>query len=66
LIYEGDVIHHFKATELSCVRIVITFVSSFISFLDIRIKLSVQLEVAKKKNPEFERRGKNEEINSRN
>jgi hypothetical protein len=30
LIYEGDVIHHFKAKELSCVRIVITFKFHFL------------------------------------
>jgi hypothetical protein len=47
--YEGDVIHHFQATELSCVRIAITFVSNFISFLERCTKPSVQLENAKKK-----------------
>jgi hypothetical protein len=31
LIYEGDVIHHFKATDLSYVMTAITFVSYFIS-----------------------------------
>jgi hypothetical protein len=40
---------NFKATELSCVKIAITFVSSFISFLERCIKESVQLEIAKKK-----------------
>jgi hypothetical protein len=49
LIYEGDVIHHFRATELGCVRIAVTFISSSISFLERCIKLSVQLENAKKK-----------------
>jgi hypothetical protein len=66
LIYEGDVIHHFKATELSYVRISITFVSSFISFLERCIKPSVQLEISKSKNPDFKRKEKNEEIISRN
>ena len=52
LIYEDDVIHHFIATELSYVRIEITFVSSFISVLERHIKPSVQLEIAKRK-PRF-------------
>jgi hypothetical protein len=41
-------IHHFKATDLSYVRVAITFVSSFVSLLERRIKLSVQLEIAKR------------------
>jgi len=52
LIYECDVIHHFKATDLSYVMIAITFVSCFISLLERHIKLSVQLETAKRK-PRF-------------
>ena len=50
--YEGDVIHNFIATELSYVRIAITFVSSFISLLERHIKPPVQLEIAKSK-PRF-------------
>jgi hypothetical protein len=65
LIYEGDVIHHFKATELSCVRIVITFIASFISCLERCIKPSLQLAIAKRK-PWFREKRKNEEIISRN
>jgi len=56
LIYEGDVIHHLKATELSYVTITITFVSWFVSLLEKHIKPSVQLETAK--NPDFKRREK--------
>jgi hypothetical protein len=48
-IYEDDVIHHFKATDLSYIRIPITFVSSFIPLLERRIKPPVQLEIAKRK-----------------
>src|SRR5215475_10444468 len=65
LIYEGDVVHHFIATELSYVRIAITFVSSFISLLERHIKPSVQLEITKRK-PRFREERKNEEIISRN
>jgi hypothetical protein len=65
LIYEGDVIHRFKATKLSGVRIAITLVSSFISFLKRCIKPSVQLENAKRK-PSLREERKNEEIISRN
>jgi hypothetical protein len=49
---EGDVIHHFKAKDLSYVSIAITFVSNFISLLERRIIPPVQLEVAKRK-PRF-------------
>jgi len=52
LIYEGDVIYHFKATDLSYVLIAITFVSCFITLLERHIKPSVQLETAKRK-PRF-------------
>jgi hypothetical protein len=47
--YEGDVIHHLKATDLPYVRIPITLVSSFISLLERRIKPPVQLEIVKRK-----------------
>src|SRR5215510_13408734 len=63
--YEGEVIHHLIATELSYVRIAITFVSSFISLLERHTKPSVQLEIAKRK-PRFREERKNEEIISRN
>jgi hypothetical protein len=49
LIYEGDVIHYFKATDLSYVTVAIKFVSSLISLLERCIKPSVQLEIAKRK-----------------
>jgi hypothetical protein len=65
LIYEGDVIHRFKATELSCVMITITFVSSFISGLGRSIKPFVQFEIGKRI-PWFREERKNEEIISRN
>jgi uncharacterized Fe-S cluster protein YjdI len=64
LIYEGDDIHRFKATELSYVMIVVTFVSSFISFLERCIEPSVQLENANRK-PWLREERKNEEIISR-
>jgi hypothetical protein len=41
--------HHFKATELSCVRIAIRFVSSLKFLLRDMQNMSVQLEIAKKK-----------------
>jgi hypothetical protein len=65
LIYEGNVIHHLKATDLSYMTITITFISCFISLLERHIKLSVQLENAKRK-PRFREERKNEEIISRN
>jgi hypothetical protein len=65
LIYEGDIIHHFKATDLSYVMIVITFVSCFISLLERHTKPSLQLETAKRK-PSFREERKNEEIISKN
>ena len=49
MIYEGDVIHHFKATALSYVTRVITFVSYFISSFQRQIKLAVNLGTAKRK-----------------
>jgi hypothetical protein len=52
LIYEGDVIHHFKATDLSYVMIAITFVSNFISSFLRHIKPPMKLENAKRK-PKF-------------
>ena len=52
VIYEGDVVHHLKATDLSYVTITITFISCFISLLERHIKPSVQLETAKSK-PRF-------------
>jgi hypothetical protein len=65
LIYEGDVIHHFKATDISYMMIAITFVSYFISSFQRRIKPPVKLGTAKR-NPNFERREKNEAIICRN
>jgi hypothetical protein len=49
LIYEGDVIHHFKATDLSYVLITVTLVSYFISSFQRRIRLPMKLENAKRK-----------------
>jgi hypothetical protein len=49
LIYEGDVIHHFKATDLSYVMIAITFVSYFISSFQRPIKPPVKFGTAKRK-----------------
>jgi hypothetical protein len=49
LIYEGDVIHHFKATDLSYVTVVITFVSHFISLFQRPIKPPVKLGTAERK-----------------
>jgi hypothetical protein len=49
LIYEGDVIHHFKATDLSYVLIAITFVSYFISSFQRCIRPPMKLETAKRK-----------------
>ena len=65
-IYEGDVIHHFKATNLSYVMIAITFVSYFISSFQRPIKPPVNLGTAKRKPPEFKRREKKEAIICRN
>ena len=61
LIYEGDVIHHFKATDLSYVMIAITFVSHFISSFQRPIKLPVKLGTAKRK-PKLREERKNEAI----
>jgi len=58
LIYEGDVIHHFKATDLSYVTIVITFVSYFISSFQRRIKPAMKLGTAKRKPKLWEERKK--------
>jgi hypothetical protein len=49
LIHEGDVIHHFKATDLSYVRIVITFISSFTSLLRETHKAVCAIRDCKKK-----------------
>jgi len=49
LIYEGDVIHHFKATQFRYVTIAITFISCSVSPLEGRIKPSVKLRTAKRK-----------------
>jgi hypothetical protein len=49
LIYEGDVIHHFKATDLSYMMIAITFISYFISSFQRPIKPPMKLETAKRK-----------------
>ena len=65
MLHEGDVIHHFKATDLSYVTIVITFVSYFISSFQRCIKPAVKLGTAKE-NPNFERIEKNEAIICRN
>jgi hypothetical protein len=51
-----------KATDLSYVKITITFVSCFISLLERHIKPSVQLETAKKKS-RFREERKNEKNN---
>jgi len=48
LIYEGDVIHHFKATDLSYMTIAITFVSYFISSFQRCIKPAVEIRDGKK------------------
>ena len=47
-IYEGDVIHHFTATDLTYVMIAITFVSYFISSFQRHTKQPVKLGTAKK------------------
>ena len=65
LIYEGDVMHPLKATDLIYVTITITLISCFISLLERHIKRSVQLETAKR-NGRFREERKNEEIISRN
>jgi hypothetical protein len=52
LIYEGDVIHHFKATDPSYVTIAIAFVPYFISLFQRPIKPPVKLGTAKRK-PKF-------------
>jgi hypothetical protein len=49
LIYEGDVIHHFKATDISYVTISITFVSYSISLFQRPIKPPMKLDSAKRK-----------------
>jgi hypothetical protein len=49
LIYEGDVIHHFKATNLEYVKVAITFFSYSISSFQRPIKPPVKLGAAKKK-----------------
>jgi hypothetical protein len=49
LIYEGDVIHHFKATELRYVMIAITFVSYFISSFQRPYKAACEIRDCKKK-----------------
>jgi hypothetical protein len=49
LIYEGDVIHHFKATDLSYVVIAIIFVSYFISSFQRPIRRPMKLETTKRK-----------------
>jgi Na+-transporting methylmalonyl-CoA/oxaloacetate decarboxylase gamma subunit len=61
LIYEGDVIHHFKATDLSYMMIAITFISYFISSFQRPIKPPEKLGTPKE-NPNLERREKNEAI----
>jgi hypothetical protein len=58
LIYEGDVIHRFKATDPSYVMIAVTFVSYFISSFQRPIKPPVKLGTAKRK-PKFQRGDKN-------
>jgi hypothetical protein len=55
--YEGDVVYHLKATDLSYVLIAITFVSYFISLLERHTNWSVQIEMAKE-TPDFEGREK--------
>jgi len=65
LIYEGDVINHFKATYVSYVTIAITFALRFISLLERRTNPSVKLGTAKRK-PKIRQKRKNEEIISRN
>jgi len=61
LIYEGDILHHLKATDLGYVTITITFISCFIPLLERHIKPSVQLETAKRK-PRFREERNKEEI----
>jgi hypothetical protein len=46
-IYKGDVIHYFKATDLSYVVIAIPFVSYFISSFQRPTKPHMKLETAK-------------------
>jgi hypothetical protein len=49
LIYEGDVIANFKATDISYVLITVTLVSYFISSFQRHIKPPMKLETAKRK-----------------
>jgi hypothetical protein len=63
--YEGDVIHHFKATDLSYMMVTITFVSYFISLFQRLIKPPMKLETAKRK-PKLWEEKKNEAIICRN
>jgi hypothetical protein len=56
LISEGDVIHHFKATDLSYVIIAITFISYFISSFQRPIKPPVKLGIAERKPKLLERK----------
>jgi hypothetical protein len=48
LIYEGDVIHNFNATNLSYVVAAITFISYFISSFQRPIRPPMKLETAKR------------------
>jgi hypothetical protein len=49
LIYEGDVIHHSKAIDVSYVMKTITVVSYFISSFQRSIKPPMKIETAKRK-----------------
>jgi hypothetical protein len=62
LIYEGDVIHHFKAIDLSYMMIAITFVSYFISSFQRPIKPPMKLETAIRK-PEIREQRKKKSNN---
>jgi hypothetical protein len=66
LIYEGDVIHHFKATNLSYVMIAITFVSYFISSVPEAHKAACEIRDCKKKTQISRGEKKNEAIICRN
>ena len=65
LIYEGDIIHHFKATDLSYMPLTITCLMFHISELQRRIKPAVKLGTVKRK-PKLPGERKNGAIICRN
>jgi hypothetical protein len=56
-IYEGDFIHHFKATDLSCVWIAITFCFKFHFLLRETHKAACEIRDCKKKKKSCNLRG---------